>query len=77
MAERVPTNNQIERRAYELFLERGSEHGHALEDWVAAENELTGRREEIEAVFVQEQAEPKPQPQRVPQQLVASAGRKK
>ena len=24
-------------RAYQLFLERGSEHGHDLEDWLAAE----------------------------------------
>jgi Protein of unknown function (DUF2934) len=75
MADRIPTNNQVERRAYELFMERGGEHGHAIEDWVAAEKELTGRRDEIEAVFRQEQEQP--QPQRAPRQLVASAGRKK
>lgn len=77
MAERIPTNNQVERRAYEMFLERGCEHGHALEDWVAAEKELTGRRDEIEAVFRQEQLETKPQPQRAPRPLAATAGRKK
>jgi hypothetical protein len=32
---------QIEQRAYELYLERGGEHGHDRADWLAAENELT------------------------------------
>ncbi len=31
---------QISRRAYELYLSRGGEHGHQLEDWVQAENEI-------------------------------------
>jgi hypothetical protein len=30
-------------RAYELFLERGAEHGRDLEDWLRAESELSGR----------------------------------
>jgi DUF2934 family protein len=33
----------ISRRAYELFLERGGEHGHDLEDWLRAEGEIIGR----------------------------------
>lgn len=33
----------IERRAYELFAARGFEHGHDLEDWLRAEQELLGR----------------------------------
>jgi hypothetical protein len=32
---------QIEQRAYELYLERGGEDGHDRADWLAAENELT------------------------------------
>jgi hypothetical protein len=36
-----PTREEIEQRAYALFLERGGENGHALEDWLAAESELT------------------------------------
>ena len=32
---------QIEQRAYELYLERGGEHGHDRADWLTAENELT------------------------------------
>ena len=30
----------IRRRAYELYLERGEEPGHDLEDWLQAEREL-------------------------------------
>jgi len=36
----VPTNEAVARRAYELFLERGGEHGHDVEDWLRAEREL-------------------------------------
>jgi len=35
------TAEQIERRAYELYLERGGEAGEDLADWLAAERELT------------------------------------
>ena len=35
-----PSVEQISRRAYELFLARGGEHGHHDEDWVRAEREL-------------------------------------
>src|SRR5438034_2584605 len=31
---------QISRRAYELYLSRGGQHGHHFEDWVQAENEI-------------------------------------
>ena len=34
------TDNDIARRAYELYLARGCQHGHDLEDWVRAEREL-------------------------------------
>jgi hypothetical protein len=35
-----PTQEQIARRAYELFLSRGGQHGHHDEDWSQAEREL-------------------------------------
>jgi hypothetical protein len=35
-----PQIDQIARRAYELFLARGSEHGHDVEDWLQAEREI-------------------------------------
>ena len=37
----VPTREEIERRAYEIYLKRGGEHGNELDDWFAAEKELT------------------------------------
>ena len=36
-----PTHGEVARRAYELFLARGAEHGLALQDWLDAERELT------------------------------------
>jgi hypothetical protein len=37
---RVPDHDQIAARAYQLFVQRGGEHGHHLEDWLVAEREL-------------------------------------
>ncbi|MCG8605365.1 DUF2934 domain-containing protein [bacterium] len=34
----------IRERAYQLFEARGFEHGHDIEDWVAAEKELKKRK---------------------------------
>jgi hypothetical protein len=36
-----PSNEAIARRAYELFLQRGSDSGYEVEDWLQAEAELT------------------------------------
>ncbi len=36
-----PSHEQIARRANELYLERGQQEGHDVEDWLRAENELT------------------------------------
>ena len=38
-----PTKKQIEARAYELYLQRGCEDGHDVDDWLAAEKELKQR----------------------------------
>lgn len=40
MSETKPSETQIQQRAYELFLERGCEHGRDIEDWLEAEKEL-------------------------------------
>ncbi len=41
----APTDEEIRRRAYEIYLRRGPGHGADLDDWLAAERELrTGRR---------------------------------
>jgi hypothetical protein len=38
---KVPTQEEIALRAYEIYLKRGGENGGELEDWLAAEKELT------------------------------------
>ena len=38
-----PTREDIERRAYEIYLERGGTEGCELEDWLQAERELRQR----------------------------------
>jgi hypothetical protein len=52
-----PSNEQIEARAYELYLERGRQDGHDMEDWLTAERELAQRQREVRAVFEQEEPE--------------------
>lgn len=37
-----PDHDDIARKAYELYLERGAEEGHAIRDWLDAESELKG-----------------------------------
>jgi hypothetical protein len=37
---KVPTKDHVERRAYELYVERGCADGQDLADWFAAEREL-------------------------------------
>ncbi len=41
IAERHPTHEEIEQRAYEIYVERGGAQGNDLEDWLQAELELT------------------------------------
>ena len=38
---------RISQRAYELFLARGGEHGHDLEDWLEAERQVTASDTEL------------------------------
>jgi DUF2934 family protein len=42
-ARRAPTHDEIAVRSYELYLARGGEPGHAEEDWLRAEAELSGQ----------------------------------
>lgn len=50
--DRAVTDDQIAQRAYELYLDRGGEHGADLDDWLQAEAECrrstsaSGPREE-------------------------------
>ena len=43
-AEPVPTRYEIAERAYEIFLARGEEPGHDVDDWLQAESELLSER---------------------------------
>ena len=40
----APTSEEIAQRAYEIFLARGGEPGHDLDDWLQAESELLRER---------------------------------
>src|SRR5436190_9545046 len=40
----IHLQEQIRRRAYELYERRGRNDGHETEDWLAAEAQLTGER---------------------------------
>ncbi|HVZ72134.1 MAG TPA: DUF2934 domain-containing protein [Polyangia bacterium] len=42
-----PSPEEIAKRAYELFLQRGSISGYELEDWLQAEAELTAETEPL------------------------------
>lgn len=39
--ESLATGREIERRAYEIYLERGEQPGRDLDDWLQAERELS------------------------------------
>ena len=44
-SERSPVSvseQEIRERAYEIYLQRGAQPGHELEDWLQAERELSG-----------------------------------
>jgi Protein of unknown function (DUF2934) len=41
-----PTEDDIRRRAYERYLERGGQDGMDFEDWLAAEQDLRSRTSE-------------------------------
>lgn len=45
---KIPSREAIERRAYEIYLERGSVEGNDMADWLAAEEELMARADEAE-----------------------------
>lgn len=40
----VPSVDDIRRRAYERYLERGGNHGQHFDDWLEAERELKNKK---------------------------------
>ena len=45
-SETLSLEEQIQRRAYELYVERGNQSGSELDDWLQAETEILERREQ-------------------------------
>ena len=39
-AKSYPTREEIELRAYQIYVERGAAHGQDMEDWLQAERQL-------------------------------------
>lgn len=44
----LPLEEQIRRRAYEIYILRGNESGAELDDWLQAEREILTAREQID-----------------------------
>jgi hypothetical protein len=42
--EQFPTHDEIQKRAHELYLKRGGQHGQDIEDWFIAEQQLRKER---------------------------------
>ena len=40
----IPIEQQIQKRAYELYEQRGKTDGHDLDDWLQAECEIKGKQ---------------------------------
>jgi hypothetical protein len=43
MNNRIPTQDEISARAYQIFIERGSPEGRDLEHWLEAESQLSAQ----------------------------------
>jgi len=45
----IPIEQQIQKRAYELYEQRGKTDGHDLDDWLQAEREVKGTQRKAAA----------------------------
>ena len=48
LKERLSLAERIQRRAYELYVQRGNESGSELDDWLQAEEEIRRAEEAID-----------------------------
>jgi len=53
-------HEEIEKRAYAIYLRRGGQDGSALDDWFAAEQELAGERGQEDESFSSARQEQSP-----------------
>ena len=44
----LPVEEQIRKRAFEIFIERGNQSGSEFDDWLQAEREILIAREQID-----------------------------
>ena len=44
------TTEMVQQRAYELYMQRGQEAGHELEDWLQAEREVRQQQQKTQRV---------------------------
>ena len=47
----VGIQEQVRRRAFELYEQRGREHGHDLDDWLQAESEFAPQQTKAVAAY--------------------------
>jgi hypothetical protein len=73
----IPTHEQITRRAYEIFIERGRPEGCDLEHWLEAEKQLSAAGSTKTSTPVSANSSPNatPTPIRATQPATASNGR--
>jgi hypothetical protein len=45
----MPTHRDIAKRAYEIHVEKGHQHGHSEQDWLQAEQELKNQENWLHA----------------------------
>ena len=43
---KIPLEEQIRQRAYEIYVERGGQDGSELDDWIQAEQEIQAQNNE-------------------------------
>jgi hypothetical protein len=43
------SRDEIARRAYEIYVQRGGENGRDVEDWLRAEKEMSGKPADVPA----------------------------
>ena len=44
----LPVEEQIRKRAFEIFIQRGNQSGSELDDWLQAEREILIAREQVD-----------------------------
>jgi hypothetical protein len=49
--ETLPLEERIQRRAYELYVQRGNQSGSEMDDWLQAEEEIRRAEEEATRLF--------------------------